>query len=220
MHVEGIPITLGFPRNPAIWRIKPGEIWRESIIHYILDILWSFIGSTERPDVHLGRSVTPHELLWHECPILHELDCSRQASCVLCGFVAHVRVTRYQQCETHWGLRVVCAGLYPPDFNQIWFLVDRFFFVGVPNIKFDGKPSGGSRADAYGRTDWWTDMTKLMVPFRGNANAPKKPPWRINVITPSVCYDGYWRKLCVETLVGGCEVYKVCRWLQWRCITY
>lgn len=42
--------------------------------------------------------------------------------------------------------------------------------MGVPSIKFNGNPSDGSRADAYGRTD----MTKLMVPFRGNGNAPKK----------------------------------------------
>jgi len=41
---------------------KPGEIWRESIVRYIGDILWSFIGGTERPDVYLGRNVTLDEL--------------------------------------------------------------------------------------------------------------------------------------------------------------
>jgi hypothetical protein len=62
IHVVGIPITLRFPRNHVISRIKSGEIWRESIVHYIRDVLWSFIGSIERPDVPLDRSVTPDEL--------------------------------------------------------------------------------------------------------------------------------------------------------------
>lgn len=43
----------------------------------------------------------------------------------------------------------------------------------VPNIKLQRNLCSGSRADACGRTDGWTDMTKLRGAFRDYAEAPK-----------------------------------------------
>lgn len=48
------------------------------------------------------------------------------------------------------------------------FGVSRQIFMNVPNIKFDGNVSSGSRAD----TDGQTDVTKLTGAFLDYANAP------------------------------------------------
>jgi len=52
-----------------------------------------------------------------------------------------------------------------PDFNQNWTFLQ--IFIEVPNIKFHGNPSGGSRADKCGQTDrkkdGWTDNTRLIT---------------------------------------------------------
>ena len=46
--------------------------------------------------------------------------------------------------------------------------------MNIPNIKFDGNVSSGSRADTCGQTDidGQTDMTKLTGTFVDYANAP------------------------------------------------
>jgi len=49
----------------------------------------------------------------------------------------------------------------------------RRIFEGSLNIKFHENPSGGSRVVPCVRTEWWTDMTKLIVAFRNFSNAPK-----------------------------------------------
>ena len=41
------------------------------------------------------------------------------------------------------------------------------------NIKFYQNPSIGSQGVSCGRTDGWTNMTKLIIAFRNFANAPK-----------------------------------------------
>jgi hypothetical protein len=48
------------------------------------------------------------------------------------------------------------------------------------NIKFYPSPSSGSRVVPCGQADRRTDMTKLVVPFRNFANAPKN--WKIIVL--------------------------------------
>jgi hypothetical protein len=42
------------------------------------------------------------------------------------------------------------------------------------NITFHENQSCGNRIVPCGRTDGWTDMTKLIVAFRNFANAPKE----------------------------------------------
>jgi len=57
------------------------------------------------------------------------------------------------------------------DFNETWiFLTD---FEKISNIKFHENPSGGGGGGCSMRTDRRTDMTKLIVSLRYNANAPK-----------------------------------------------
>jgi len=45
-------------------------------------------------------------------------------------------------------------------------------FEKSSNTKFYENPPSGSRVIPYGRTDRWTDMTKLIVAFRNFANDP------------------------------------------------
>jgi hypothetical protein len=57
-------------------------------------------------------------------------------------------------------------------FYQIWnFSTD---FRKTLNMKFHENPSSGCRDVPRGRTDGWTDMTKLIGAFRNIANAPRK----------------------------------------------
>jgi len=44
----------------------------------------------------------------------------------------------------------------------------------VPNIKFHKNSSSGNRADTYGQTEGWTDMTNVTGAFRGYASSPEK----------------------------------------------
>jgi hypothetical protein len=49
----------------------------------------------------------------------------------------------------------------------------RQIFEKYSNIKFHENPCSGSRVVPCGRTEGWTDMTKLIVTFRIFANSPK-----------------------------------------------
>jgi len=51
--------------------------------------------------------------------------------------------------------------------------VSRLIFEKYSNIKYHENPSSGSRVVPCGRTDGWTDMTKLIGTFRIFVNAPK-----------------------------------------------
>jgi len=63
-----------------------------------------------------------------------------------------------------------------PDLNQNW--SSRQIFVQVPDAKFHGNPSSGSRADISGQTDkrreGRTAMIKLIWDFRDCQNARNK----------------------------------------------
>jgi len=49
----------------------------------------------------------------------------------------------------------------------------RHFFEKHSNTKFHENPPSGSRVVPCGRTDRWTEMTKLIVSLRNFANATK-----------------------------------------------
>ena len=71
------------------------------------------------------------------------------------------------------GLHVQCP-LFLSDFSETWiFSTD---FRKMPNIKFDGNPSSGSRFVPRGQKEGrggQTDTTKQIVAFVNFANAPK-----------------------------------------------
>jgi len=76
------------------------------------------------------------------------------------------------------GVHVKCPLLFL-DFNQLEF--SQQIFEKYSNIKFHENPYSWFRIAICGRTDsrtekrtdWQTDMTKLIVTFRNFANAPK-----------------------------------------------
>jgi len=53
----------------------------------------------------------------------------------------------------------------------IQFALSRQFFEHSSNIKFNQNPSSRSRFVPWGQTDGQTDVKKLIVAFRGFANA-------------------------------------------------
>jgi hypothetical protein len=69
------------------------------------------------------------------------------------------------------------------------FEISGQIFEKSPNIKFQENPSSGSRVvpcgQTDGRTDRWTDMTKLIVAFRNFANVPNNV-WLEQIISVSI----------------------------------
>jgi hypothetical protein len=63
--------------------------------------------------------------------------------------------------------------LFLSSISESWTFSQRIF-EKHSNIKFHENPSSGSRVKPCGRSDWQTDMTKVMVAFRNFANAPKR----------------------------------------------
>jgi hypothetical protein len=61
------------------------------------------------------------------------------------------------------------ARTFSPNLNK--FGIPRQIFMKVPNTKFHGNQSSGSRADTCGR--WQTDMTKVMGASSAYTKAPK-----------------------------------------------
>jgi hypothetical protein len=66
--------------------------------------------------------------------------------------------------KTFLGLNAKCLDIF------VRFRVYRQIFIKVPNIKFHGNPSSGSRADTRGQAH----MVNLIGAFRDYVNAPKK----------------------------------------------
>jgi hypothetical protein len=67
--------------------------------------------------------------------------------------------------------------LFLPDFNETWIFSTYF----RKNLKYcvSSKPVQCEPSCSM-RTDWQTDMTKLIVAFRSFANAPKNVAWSLS----------------------------------------